>query len=84
MNDEGEQVEGFQVHLGGGLGLITTWGRKLRAHKVTSAGLDDYVTSVVTNYLADRTGAEESFASWVERADEELLRGEKTLDRVGA
>lgn len=84
MNDEGEQVEGFQVHLGGGLGLITTWGRKLRAHKVTSAGLDDYVTSVVTNYLADRTGAEESFATWVERADEELLRGEKTLDRVGA
>ena len=53
---EGEQVEGFQVHLGGATGLQANFGRKLRAHKVTSAGLDDYVTAVVTNYLADRDG----------------------------
>lgn len=78
---EGRQVEGFQVHLGGGIGLRTGLGRKLRAHKVTSAGLDDYVTSVVTSYLADRQDGE-SFASWVARADEELLRGEKALEAV--
>lgn len=78
--DGGEQVEGFQVHLGGGIGLHNTLGRKLRAHKVTSAGLDDYVTNVVTAYLADRTGAEETFAAWVARADESLLRGERTLE----
>lgn len=76
---EGEQVEGFQVHLGGGIGLHNTIGRKLRAHKVTSAGLDDYVSSLVVNYLADRE-AGESFASWVARADEELLRGDKVLE----
>ena len=35
-------------------GCRRNFGRKLRAHKVTSAGLDDYVTAVVTNYLADR------------------------------
>jgi sulfite reductase (ferredoxin) len=75
---DGEQVEGFQVHLGGATGLLANFGRKLRAHKVTSAGLDDYVTVVVTNYLADRTTGE-SFAEWVQRADEELLRGEQTL-----
>ena len=78
---EGRQVEGFQVHLGGGIGLRTGLGRKLRAHKVTSAGLDDYVTSVVTSYLVDRQDGE-SFASWVARADEELLRGEKALEAV--
>ncbi|ABL81856.1 MULTISPECIES: nitrite/sulfite reductase [unclassified Nocardioides] len=78
---EGEQVEGFQVHLGGGIGLTQRLGRKLRAHKVTSAGLDDYITSVVTNYLTDRTDGE-AFAAWVERADEELLRGDKTLEAV--
>ena len=78
---EGEQVEGFQVHLGGGIGLHSTLGRKLRAHKVTSAGLDDYVSSLVVNYLAGRTEGE-SFAAWVARADEELLRGEKTLEAV--
>lgn len=80
LDDDGNQVEGFQVHLGGGIGLHNTIGRKLRAHKVTSAGLDDYITIVVTNYLADRQGAGESFAEWVVRADEVLLRGEKALE----
>ncbi|WP_395659371.1 nitrite/sulfite reductase [Nocardioides sp.] len=76
---EGAQVEGFQVHLGGATGLEANFGRKLRAHKVTSAGLDDYVTAVVTNFLASRE-PDESFASWVARADEELLRGDKVLE----
>jgi sulfite reductase (ferredoxin) len=76
--DGDRQVEGFQVHLGGATGLQANFGRKLRAHKVTSAGLDDYVTSVVTNFLADRV-TDESFATWVARADEDLLRGDKTL-----
>jgi sulfite reductase (ferredoxin) len=73
--DGGQQVEGFQVHLGGATGLGANFGRKLRAHKVTSAGLDDYVTAVVTEFLADREEGE-SFAAWVARADEALLRGE--------
>ena len=77
--DGDRQVEGFQVHLGGATGLQANFGRKLRAHKVTSAGLDDYITTVVTHFLADR-GAGESFATWVARADEALLRGEG-LDR---
>jgi sulfite reductase (ferredoxin) len=83
MDEDGRQVEGFQVHLGGATGLEANFGRKLRAHKVTSAGLDDYVTSVVTNYLADRQEGEH-FAAWVARADEDLLRGEKTLETVVA
>ena len=77
---DGEQVEGFQVHLGGATGLQANFGRKLRAHKVTSAGLDDYITVVVGNYLAERED-DESFTTWVSRADEELLRGEKALTR---
>jgi sulfite reductase (ferredoxin) len=75
MDADGRQVEGFQVHLGGGLGLDPQFGRKLRAHKVTSAGLDDYVINVVTAFLEQRTDAE-SFAQWVGRADEAALRGE--------
>jgi sulfite reductase (ferredoxin) len=81
--DGDRQVEGFQVHLGGATGLRANFGRKLRAHKVTSAGLDDYITTVVTNFLADRE-ADESFATWVARADEELLRGEQVLEAAGA
>jgi sulfite reductase (ferredoxin) len=81
--DGDRQVEGFQVHLGGATGLRANFGRKLRAHKVTSVGLDDYITTVVTNFLADRE-ADESFATWVSRADEELLRGEQVLEAAGA
>jgi sulfite reductase (ferredoxin) len=80
--DGDRQVEGFQVHLGGATGLQANFGRKLRAHKVTSAGLDDYVTTVVSNFLVQREPAE-SFATWVARADEELLRGEKALVTPG-
>ena len=76
--DGDRQVEGFQVHLGGATGLQANFGRKLRAHKVTSEGLDDYITTVVTNFLVDGR-EDESFASWVTRADEDLLRGDKTL-----
>ena len=48
---------------------------------MTSVGLDDYITAVVNNYLADREHGE-SFATWVAHADEELLRGEKALEVV--
>jgi sulfite reductase (ferredoxin) len=75
LDDDGRQVEGFQVHLGGGLGLDPRFGRKLRAHKVTSAGLTDYVANVVDHYLDQREPGE-SFAGWVARADEDSLRGD--------
>ncbi|HET7327937.1 MAG TPA: nitrite/sulfite reductase, partial [Nocardioidaceae bacterium] len=73
LDDDGNQVGGYQVHLGGGLGLDQGFGRKLRQHKVTSVGLTDYVERVVRNYLEHReTG--ERFAPWVARADEDLLK----------
>jgi sulfite reductase (ferredoxin) len=75
LDSEGQQVEGYQVHLGGGLGLDPRFGKKLRAHKVTSTGLDDYITNVVTAFLEERKG-DESFAAWVVRADDDALRGE--------
>jgi sulfite reductase (ferredoxin) len=75
LDGEGRQVEGYQVHLGGGLGLSPQFGKKLRAHKVTSTGLDDYITNVVTAFLEQRAD-DEAFATWVGRADDSALRGE--------
>ncbi|HEY5845789.1 MAG TPA: nitrite/sulfite reductase [Microlunatus sp.] len=69
---DGDQVEGFQVHLGGGLGLDAGFGRKLRGHKVTAVELPDYVERVARAYLAGRQ-ADERFAQWVARADEAVL-----------
>lgn len=69
----GNQVEGFQVHLGGSLGLDSGFGRKLRQHKVTSAELGDYIERVVRNFVKNRDGGER-FAQWAVRADEADLR----------
>lgn len=74
MVDEGDgPVEGFQVHLGGSLGLDSNFGRKLRQHKVTSDELGDYIERVVRNFIAQRQPGER-FAQWAVRADEEALR----------
>ncbi len=67
---DGNQVEGFQVHLGGGLGLDSGFGRKLRGLKVTSAELGDYVERLVRRFTEQRTEGER-FAQWVLRADED-------------
>ena len=73
LDGDGNQVEGFQVHLGGGLGLDAGFGRKLRGHKVTADELPDYVERVVTRF-ADERRTGERFAQWVARADEGALR----------
>ncbi|NUT92890.1 MAG: nitrite/sulfite reductase [Saccharothrix sp.] len=70
---DGNQVEGFQVHLGGGLGLDAGFGRKLRGHKVTADELSGYVERVVRNFVAQRKD-DERFAQWVARADEADLK----------
>jgi sulfite reductase (ferredoxin) len=72
LDSAGEQVEGYQVHLGGGLGLDAGFGRKLRRHKVTADELADYVERVVRHYLDQREQGER-FAQWVTRAAEEAL-----------
>ncbi|MFI6157514.1 nitrite/sulfite reductase [Kitasatospora sp. NPDC051170] len=71
-DEHGDQVEGYQVHLGGALGLEAGFGRKVRGLKVTSEGLPDYIERVLTRYRADRTEGER-FAQWTARADEEQL-----------
>ena len=74
MVDDGDgPVEGFQVHLGGSLGLDSGFGRKLRQHKVLSHELGDYIERVVRNFVKQR-GEGERFATWALRADEADLR----------
>ncbi|MET7716564.1 nitrite/sulfite reductase [Streptomyces sp. NPDC005407] len=72
LDDEGNQVEGFQVHLGGALGLEPGFGRKVRGLKVTSAELPDYVERVLKRFQAEREDGER-FAIWAARASEEAL-----------
>ncbi|WP_409330525.1 nitrite/sulfite reductase [Trujillonella humicola] len=71
-DDSGEMVEGFQVHLGGHLGVEAAFGRKFRGHKVTKAETADYCERVLRGFLDRRTDGE-SFAHYVSRADEDWL-----------
>ena len=61
-------MEGFQIHLGGGLtmapGQAAGFGRKLRGLKTTAEELPAYVERVTRRYLAGRSEGE-SFAQWV-------------------
>ncbi|MFI9309692.1 nitrite/sulfite reductase [Streptomyces triculaminicus] len=72
LDDDGRQVEGFQVHLGGALGLEAGFGRKVRGLKVTADRLPDYIERVLTRYSEQREDGER-FAAWVGRAAEEEL-----------
>ncbi|BBY08551.1 nitrite/sulfite reductase [Mycobacterium noviomagense] len=75
MVDDGHggSEEAFQVHLGGGLGSDSGFGRKLRQHKVFSNELGDYIDRVVRNFVKHRNQGER-FAQWTMRADEAELR----------
>jgi sulfite reductase (ferredoxin) len=73
---DGEQVPGFQVHLGGGLASADRTepelGRTVRGVKVSAAALPDYVERIVRTYV-DQRGPGESFAAWAQRAEERFL-----------
>ncbi len=73
MDDNGEQVEGYQVHLGGALGLEPGFGRKVRGLKVTATELPDYVERLLQRFQEQREDGER-FATWAARASEESLK----------
>jgi sulfite reductase (ferredoxin) len=72
----GQQVEGFQIHLGGSLGggdgSGSGFGRKVRGLKATAEDLPDYVERVLRRFQEARN-PEESFAAWTARASDEDL-----------
>jgi sulfite reductase (ferredoxin) len=72
----GQQVEGFQIHLGGTLtggdATGSGFGRKVRGLKATAEELPDYVERVLRRYDADREVGE-TFAAWTLRATDEAL-----------
>ncbi len=69
---DGEDIESFQVHLGGHLGAESSFGKKFRGLKVTAAESADYVERVLRGYL-ERREPGERFAAYVARAEETWL-----------
>lgn len=65
--------DGYQVHLGGGLGLTSGLGKTLRGLRVPAEELPDYIERVTRKFDEQRVDGE-LFAQWAQRADEEDLR----------
>ena len=73
MNEHGEQVEGYQIHLGGGMGLNPGFGKKVRGLKSTADDLPDYIERVLRRFQ-DQKEEGETFAVWASRAEDEDLK----------
>jgi sulfite reductase (ferredoxin) len=73
VDANGDQVEGFQIHLGGSLGVNPGFGRTVRGLKATAEELPDYVERVLRTFDKQRDEGE-TFSQWVQRADEADLK----------
>ena len=72
LDADGNDVEGFQVHLGGRLGQDADFGRSVKGLRLPADELPDYVERLVRTYIEERED-DESFSEWVVRADEGVL-----------
>jgi sulfite reductase (ferredoxin) len=70
---DGQQVEGFNLQLGGGLSADVGFGRKVRGLKVAATELPDYLERILGRF-DDARGTSESFAQWVARVEDEDLK----------
>jgi ferredoxin-nitrite reductase len=73
INDEGDQVEGYHIHVGGGFGPDAQCGREV-FHDVKAEDAPRAVERMLKAYLAHRASAGESFLSFTRRHEVEALK----------
>ena len=72
LDKDGNDVEGFQVHLGGRLGEEAGFGRSVKGLRLPADDLPDYIERLLKTYIEERED-DESFSAWAVRADEAVL-----------
>jgi ferredoxin-nitrite reductase len=73
VSDEGDTVEGYHVHVGGGFGPDAMCGRELY-RDVKAEDAPKTVERMLKVYLAHRASAQESFSAFTRRNEIEALR----------
>jgi sulfite reductase (ferredoxin) len=68
LDKDGNDVEGFQVHLGGRLGQEAGFGTSVKGLRLPADDLPDYIERLVRTFVEERDG-DESFSEWAVRAD---------------
>ncbi len=74
VNEEGDQVEGYHLHVGGGYAGQAAIGRLLQSD-VTAQDAPALIEALLKAYLARRINAQESFQAFTARHDIETLQG---------
>ncbi len=72
-SEEGDAVEGYHIHVGGGFGPDAALGREI-LRDVEAADAPRVVERILRSYLAHRAGADETFLGFSRRHDTEALR----------
>jgi ferredoxin-nitrite reductase len=73
VSEDGDQVEGYHIHVGGGFGPDAACGREL-FHDVKAEDAPQAVERMLKAYLAHRDSADENFLSFTRRHDIEALK----------
>src|SRR5271155_2137964 len=73
VSEEGDQVEGYHIHVGGGFGPDAMCGREI-FHDVKAEDAPKTVERVLKTYLAHRAAAQESFLTFTRRHELDALK----------
>jgi ferredoxin-nitrite reductase len=73
ISDDGDQVEGYHIHVGGGFGPDAVCGREL-FHDVKADDAPKAVERTLKAYLAHRASAQESFLAFTRRHEIDALK----------
>jgi ferredoxin-nitrite reductase len=72
-SDDGDQVEGYHIHVGGGFGSDAALGREI-FHDVTADEAPRTVERMLKGYLAHRGAPDETFLAFTRRHDLDALK----------
>jgi ferredoxin-nitrite reductase len=73
INDDGDQVEGYHIHVGGGFGPDAVCGREI-FHDVKAVDAPKAVEGILKAYLGHRASEQESFLAFTRRHDIDALK----------
>ena len=73
VSEEGDQVEGYHIHVGGGFGPDAMCGREI-FHDVKAEDTPKTVERMLKAYLAHRSSPQESFLAFARRHEIDALK----------
>jgi ferredoxin-nitrite reductase len=73
VSEDGDQVEGYHIHVGGGFGPDAACGREV-FHDVKADDAPQAVERMLKAYLGHRASADEGFLAFTRRHDVDALK----------